>query len=220
MNLEHVCRSLDILSDVFSNFILTSNYCRNGTSLSWGGYKTGIANNILYSKEYENLLNDRQYSILMSDKSFFQFYYDFDKGNVKKMKLCYYPYPISVQEDREQLEEYYLESGTERLELYYTNLMQLSEVGIKATNNSHIRADYDSKVNSHSKSHVQYSGINNFRMPFSKIVDPLMFFNFIYSNIDGSEEIKEKLGSRKFIGARKLHSNVPVPRDSIHLTHV
>ncbi|CAJ1865497.1 DUF2290 domain-containing protein [Aeromonas jandaei] len=220
MDIQHVCNSLAVLSDVFSSFILTSNYCRNGDSLSWGQYKKGISNNILYSKEYENLLNDRQYSILMIDKSFFQFYYDFEGRTLKKMKLCYYPYPISVQEDSEQLEHYYVESGTERLELYYSSLMTLSDAGIMATNNSHIRADYDHKVTSHSKSHVQYSGINNFRMPFSKIVDPLMFFKFIYSNVDGCDGIKAKLDSKQFIGARKQHANVPVPRDCIHLTHI
>ncbi|MFQ2507213.1 DUF2290 domain-containing protein [Aeromonas caviae] len=220
ITIDHVCRSLGMLSQIFAGHILTSNYCRNGNMLTWNKYKKGISNNILYTKEYEDLLNERQYSLLMRDKSFFQFYYDFENGKLKKMKLCYYPYPIYVQEDSERLEEYFMESGTERFEIYYNSLTKLFDAGIKATNNSHIRIDYDFDVKSHSQSHVQYSGINDFRIPFSKVIDPMLFFDFIYSNSNGNQEIKKMILSKSFIGAGKKHEHVPVPNSCIHLTHI
>jgi hypothetical protein len=49
-------------------------------------------------------------------------------------------------------------------------------------NNSHLRFDYDSKVTSHSKCHLQFGGINNFRLTSKFIVSPFCFFHKIIND--------------------------------------
>ena len=47
------------------------------------------------------------------------------------------------------------------------------------TNTSHIRIDFDNNVKSHHKTEIQYSSINNIRLPLNKIISPFLFMDFI-----------------------------------------
>lgn len=189
--------SLQKVDAVFSDIILTSNYCRNNNLATWSDYSPGIFNQILYVKEYEDLINNRQYSFLLKDKSFLQFYYQFDSsGELIKAKLCYYPYPVGSKENSQEIEEYFQESDTSILESYYLGIHALQEVGIVTSNNSHFRFDFDSNVTSHSTSHAQFGGLNNLRIPFKKIINPFLFFDFILKGAYGDyDKIKDKIES-------------------------
>jgi len=198
MDADYIMGLLDSVSSLYQDIILTSNYCRVNEMITWNKYTPGISNKILYAKEYERLLNDRQYSFLFKDKSFVQFYYGFDEEGVNKCKLCYYPYPIGNSESPEELEEYFSESGTDILETYYYGVVELKNIGVISTNNSHFRFDYDKSVVAHSKSHAQYGGINDLRIPFTHIIDPLLFMEFIVINSPLFEDVKDLMGGREF----------------------
>lgn len=192
MNIKYIFNCLRDIHKIYSNFILSSNFCRSNQIITWDQYKPGIYNKILYAREYEQLIKERQYSFLLVDKSFFQFYYEFSDDSMKKAKLAYYPYPIANQEDGEALEEYFCDSGTDILEAYYLGLKGLQEIGIVSTNNSHFRLDYDCEADSHSKSHAQYSGINNLRIPFEQVISPILFFEFILKNTFENYSLKKE----------------------------
>lgn len=180
MNLSCIKNSLDSINRLYRKLILTSNYVVEPGRTSWAGYKPGIYNKILYAREYELLLDSRQYSFLLVDKSFFQFFYEFDVDKkLTKAKLCYYPFPVECKDVDRELEEYFDDSGTTILEAYYLGMSGLRELGIIASNSSHIRLDYDNEVTSHCKGHLQYSAINELRIPLNHMFDPLIFFDFI-----------------------------------------
>lgn len=61
----------------------------------------------------------------------------------------------------------------------YQILLDLFEKKYELTNSSHIRIDYDDKVTSHHKTEIQYSSINNIRLPLNKIISPFLFMDFI-----------------------------------------
>lgn len=198
MNIDHLKASLSAINDCCSKLLLTSNYCRLGDCLTWNNYKSGIYNKILYAKEYEMLIENRQYSFLLLDKSFLQFYYEFKEGVLLKAKLCYYPFPISNREDSEQLEEYFCESGTDLLDTYYYGLRELSAIGIVSSNNSHFRLDYDASVETHAKAHAQYSGVNDLRVPLNYLLDPMLFFDFIVSALISDETAVTLMQSKRY----------------------
>lgn len=61
----------------------------------------------------------------------------------------------------------------------YQILLNSFEKKYELTNSSHIRIDYDDKVTSHHKAEIQYSSINNIRLPLNKIISPFLFMDFI-----------------------------------------
>lgn len=202
MNITAIDESLKFINEQYSDILLTSNYINTKNKITWQTYKKGIYNRILYSKEYEMLLNERQYSFLLKDKSFFQFYYEFENDELNKAKLCYYPYPLNNNESDIELLEYLEESGSELLDIYYYGFNELLQHGIKSTNTSHIRFDYDKNVKSHSKSHIQYSGVNNVRIPMMHVFIPIIFFDFIVSHTVFSDNVlskQKKTGYKKMI---------------------
>lgn len=206
MNADYINQCLDQINNIYSDLLLTSNYYRKSRAVSWNNYSPGIFNKVLYAKEYEQLVGERQYSFLLINKSFFQFYYKFSGEGLTKAKLCFYPYPISNKEDAEDLEEYFCQSGTDILETYYFGLKELQEMGVVSTNSSHFRLDYDHEIESHCKSHAQYGGINDLRIPLDHIINPIIFFEFIIKNtfagygsmqesIEGSAQYKHAMSS-------------------------
>ncbi|ENJ7944616.1 DUF2290 domain-containing protein [Yersinia enterocolitica] len=209
MTKEDIIRFLDYIGSEYSKVILSSNYCQFGEDISWGHYNKGIYNRILYSKEYETLLNERQYSFLLKDKSFIQFYYKFDDKELIKARLCYYPYPLNNKEDDVDLSEYLEESGSEALDVYYYGFIELIEHGIISTNSSHIRFDYDSGVKTHCKSHIQYSGLNTVRIPMNHVINPLIFFDFIITNTSLNAEVQQVRDKRSYsTNLRQAEKNI------------
>ena len=61
----------------------------------------------------------------------------------------------------------------------YQILLDAFERKYELTNSSHIRIDYDDNVKSHHKTEIQYSSINNIRLPLNKIISPFLFMDFI-----------------------------------------
>lgn len=75
--------------------------------ISWTNRKPGIYNEVYYPIEYQCVIDSRQYSLLLNDGSFFQFFYDFNVKSKKleKAKLAFYPSPIDSRTSLDELNE-------------------------------------------------------------------------------------------------------------------
>lgn len=222
MDFEQIETDLTHIKNFFKDFIIESNYMISPPEITWKNYSPGISK-FLYSREYTDLVNKRQYSFLLKDKSFFQFYYNYNKEKVlTKAKLAYYPMPVSLIEEDvvNTLEGYYEEENDIHISEYYFDLWQLldnkfntnstllnekieelsilgQKLGLSKSelyddwiqnkysmvNTSHIRIDYDSKVESHNKVEIQFGGINYIRFPFDRLIMPFIFFEFIIKHL-------------------------------------
>ncbi|AQW92101.1 DUF2290 domain-containing protein [Elizabethkingia anophelis] len=261
MGIEKIKEFLDTIKDVHKDIILTNNYDKvSDNTISWQNYKSGIFKN-LYSKEYEYIVRNRQYSFLLKDNlGCIQFYYQFDKGNISKIKMAYYPYPVVLNEVKDNIESYLDEAYDETLLEYYYDIweifnhefeLNINDDELKSvfeksqklgnnesmenlllarfdakyehTNSSHIRIDYDSKVDSHNKCEIQIGAINKIRIPLDKIISPIVFFDFIIKNILRNTSyynaLKNKAGYKKLFKYHRSY-NFPIPQfneDNIHI---
>lgn len=129
--------------------------------------------------EYQYLIDHQQYSILLSDGSFFQFFYAFNGGQLSKARLAYYPRPIATSDSLGELEnaaEDAIDRFDEDLYEHLFNWVELLDLqGKSPSNTSHIRFDYDANVTSHCKSHIQFGGIQELRIPSECFPLPLIF---------------------------------------------
>ncbi|MGY5710405.1 hypothetical protein ACXHPE_17245, partial [Vibrio cincinnatiensis] len=75
----HVVQSLGNIEKVYATLIMTTNVdLKNPKAITWGSYRPGILSNISYPREYQLLVDTSQYSYLLKDNSFFQFYFGYD----------------------------------------------------------------------------------------------------------------------------------------------
>jgi len=126
MKIDDVVKFLDQVKTVYRDLIITSNYEKvSDEKISWKNYKTGIFKN-LYSKEFEYLIKNRQYSFLLKDNlGCFQFYYEFKDLELNKLKMAYYPYPVKLKETSSDIENYIDEIYDETLIDYYYDIWEI-----------------------------------------------------------------------------------------------
>lgn len=159
---------------------------RENKAITWNARKPGIFKNVYYPLEYQYLIDDQQYSLLLSDGSFFQFYYEFSKTDVLlKARLAYYPSPMPTVDSKESI-SYALDMAAENddsklLEHFYNWVEVMEHKGLSPSNTSHIRFDYDSKVKVHDPAHIQFGGIQEFRVPSEFFPLPLVFVKLCLS---------------------------------------
>lgn len=180
----HVIQSLHNIDKVYPTLIMTTNVdLTNPKVITWEKYRPGILSNISYPREYQLLVDGGQYSYLLKDNSFFQFYFGYDdQDQLTKCRLAYYPAPAFTKESLENIEEY-RKSATDWLcDILDEVSIDMLENDAKLTQNSHIRFDYDANVQSHSKCHLQFGGINDFRIASQKLVLPFAFFTKVISD--------------------------------------
>jgi len=128
MKISDFFSELQKINHVYRDLILTSNFQQiNDTEISWNNYSPGIYKS-LYAREYEILVQNRQYSFLLNNKlGFLRFYFKCSELNATadKIKMCYYPYPVKLKDEREEVESYYYESDDELLQEYFFDLWNL-----------------------------------------------------------------------------------------------
>ncbi|WP_312556500.1 DUF2290 domain-containing protein [Empedobacter brevis] len=126
MDIDKVKELLDTLREVHKKIIVTNNYEKLSSNIiSWPNYKSGIFKN-LYSKEYEYIVRNRQYSFLLKDNlGCIQFYYEFKDNQVSKIKMAYYPYPIALNDDIDDIEHYINDGNDENLLEYYYDIWEI-----------------------------------------------------------------------------------------------
>jgi hypothetical protein len=79
INLKVIENSIREIQDTLKADIIGNNICRVGDSVTWNDYQTGIIKNTYYPIEYQSIIDRKQYSLLLSDLSALQFYYNFQK---------------------------------------------------------------------------------------------------------------------------------------------
>ncbi|MFT3738502.1 MAG: hypothetical protein QM786_07070 [Breznakibacter sp.] len=122
---------IDNIKRFFKEIIIDTLIQHTDTLISWSNYTAGIPKK-MYSKEYENLKYNRQYSFLLKNNGFIQLFFEFNSTpELVKAKLAYYPYPIKLKENVEDLEDYYSTTDDFVLGEYYFDLWNLfqSELG-------------------------------------------------------------------------------------------
>ncbi|OIV40666.1 DUF2290 domain-containing protein [Flavobacterium johnsoniae] len=126
MKLSNIESELKLIENIFRELIITSNFKKiSDDIISWENYQTGIFKNI-YSKEYEFIIKNRQYSFLLKkDKGCIQFYYFYENGIISKIKMAYYPYPVELREDKDQFESLVNDSEDEIISEYYFDLWNI-----------------------------------------------------------------------------------------------
>ncbi|MDL9984669.1 DUF2290 domain-containing protein [Providencia rettgeri] len=183
MNKAAVEQSLINIKTLFGSIIQSNNVNINTNVISWDNYKPGIISNVSYLREYQKLLDSQQYSYLLIDNSFFQFYFDYNsKGELVKCRLAYYPKPELAPETADDLAEYSSTASDFLADIMDEVALEMLEHETRLTQNSHLRFDYDSEVKSHSKCHLQFGGINDFRIASRHLVLPFAFFSKIVSD--------------------------------------
>lgn len=185
-NIQYVC---DLLAPVTQMENIEK---RNGErTITYGGRLPGIFNRTYYPLEYQFLIDRQQYSLLLSDGSFFQFYYAFDQEDqLAAARLAFYPPPVPTMEDGAMLldaAERSAESEDEFLFEHLSNCVELIDaLKIHPANTGHFRFDYDPTAEgTHSISHLQFSGVNGVRLPASFFPMPSAFIDMIASGIEG-----------------------------------
>lgn len=180
-NIDDLYKNLEETFKVFGCLILEHNYQKIDLTISWPNYKPGITKAIYYAREYEELINNRQFSFLLIDRTIIQIYYEFNRDDLTKYKLAFYPYPVLTLENLNQVEDYYCDAYDETLCDFYQDL--LKEESLKLTNTSHLRFDYDYAVTSHAQSELQIGAINNIRISAKVLIYPFVFIDFIIRNL-------------------------------------
>lgn len=126
MKINEVLKLLEDIKDLHKDLIITNNFEKiSDNILSWQNYKSGIYKN-LYSKEYEYIIKNRQYSFLLRDNfGCIQYYYEFKEGEICKIKMAYYPYPVKLKETSDDIESYLEEIYDETLLDYYYDIWEI-----------------------------------------------------------------------------------------------
>ncbi|HHW1804888.1 TPA: DUF2290 domain-containing protein [Pseudomonas aeruginosa] len=194
MNFAQACQGIRNALQVLRGVIQVDNVSINEADrcVSWNGRRPGILKGAYYPLEYQSLVDRQDYSVLLSDGSFFQFYYGFDAGGVlQKARLAYYPRPLETMDDIDDLYDAAdgaLDRDDADLYEYLYNWTEVMEFkGVRPSNTSHIRFDFDRGVTAHCESHIQFSGVNSLRLGADFFPLPMAFVKFCEELIqDGS----------------------------------
>ncbi|MBN7769033.1 DUF2290 domain-containing protein [Marinobacter daepoensis] len=183
MDISDAKKKMDGIAGKFASIIQSSNYYIGGDTISWSPYRPGIDKYLAYAREYERLLNDRQFSFLLIDDSFIQFYYKWDEKGLEKARLAYYPKPLKVVENKEELLDFLEENETDALMEFYFGAVDWMESGVDIVNTSHVRLDFDRDVEAHSSCHLQLGAINDLRIASSDLINPVIFWHWILRQV-------------------------------------
>lgn len=125
MKIDDVLENIKLAEKVFRPIILSTNYRKETSEISWPNYAPGIFKS-LYAKEYERIIQNRQYSFLLKDNlGCIQFYFYYNKDQLVKMRLCYYPYPVVINMGAEDIENHLADYNDEVIAEYYYDLYSL-----------------------------------------------------------------------------------------------
>lgn len=123
VTIDSIYDELGNIKKLFSRVIQEDSFIKKESVISWRNYSPGISK-FLYSKEFRDNINKRQYSFLLIDNSHLQFYYEFKDDVLSKARLAYYPVPVYSSEESDifKLEEYLDEEDDLTISEYYYDL--------------------------------------------------------------------------------------------------
>ncbi|MEM7421086.1 MAG: DUF2290 domain-containing protein [Pseudomonadota bacterium] len=197
-------RAFQDINQLFAGFILETNVAETASAISWNGYRSGFFSNRVYGSEYQNLIDSRQFSFLLFDKSFIQLFFEWNGNELKKAKLAYFPVPVKISNAYDDILESAEESGIDILEDLFFGVESWVDKGINVVNTSHIRLDFDSAVTTHSKCHLQVGAINELRIDSDRLLNPFIFFDWILKklNLAGYNDVTQK---QNYLNAFRFH---------------
>ena len=163
LTVSDVQQSLRRFCQVYAPQIIDRNERYTNSGVSWDRRTTGILRGEPYHSEYTRLVEDRDFSLLFSDRAFAQVLYVFDKNNLTCVRLAYFPRPE------------YLRFPREREDALLYDVSEFEET--TEANTSHVRYDFDPEVESHSKSHLQFGAIQSFRLTTRRVLLPFLFLD-------------------------------------------
>lgn len=193
MNYSDVRQSLNHVVEILSPIVQQKliDFDDLQTTISWYKRESGVYDKVYYPVEYQKLVDRHQYSIILNDGSFFQFYYHFNRNILISAKLAYYPVPTGCKSDLDEIldiADTALDKEDEHLFQHLFNWNDLLSIGKHfPINTSHIRFDYDSSVESHEPSHLQFGGVNKLRLPADFYPLPYAFVILVYDLLDGCD---------------------------------
>lgn len=176
--IAELCSDIEKIGRFYSSLLLTRrNYCVADNVLSWNSYMPGIFDSCIYSLEYDQLLNKRQYSILWKNLDFMQFFYAVAPDEtITEAKLAYYPHPFKRQGYRSEYEE--STCHDEFLEGAISDDYTFRELS-----QTHLRLDYNPAEGAGAPCHLQFGGLNTIRVSMRRLLYPLAFVDFIALNV-------------------------------------
>ena len=184
MNARDIRQELDEICRRFADLLIDVNYCVAGDSVTWSDYVSGIHNHVNYYYEYRWIIDYRQFSLLLIDGGAIQFHYRFEEGELRSSRQCYYPPPMENVGDLREID---IEISLD--DMLWVDIGDGDErPSYRAKHWSHIRLDFDSKVDTHDPCHLQYSAVNSFRVPADKILSPFVFFDMILRGFYPAEQ--------------------------------
>lgn len=144
-NISHFQFAIESISTVFNSIIIDNLVVYNGNICTWENYIGGLSR-LFYITEFQQCFDKKQYTFLLNDGSFFQFFAKFDKDGVVHSRLAYYPYPvIKSSYYLEELDEFiYHEEGP--VSDFFNDLYNALKFNIKVENVSQeklLRLDQD-----------------------------------------------------------------------------
>lgn len=167
----------NIITFLIKNNLIIDNieFKEDSNSLTWSG-KNNTISNILYDKNIntqeiiETLRREKQYSILLKDKSIFQIEYKIENNIIIKQRMLYMKLSDEIEDDNSEASTNFADSNeTEGIPLL-------------------IRVDYDIKNHKdveHPAAHMTISNIEKCRIPIKSNMSFLQFVKFILMNVYG-----------------------------------
>lgn len=195
MTIDFISSNLDACKKGFSKIIQSTGYVVSSSEVSWSNYLMGIEKSH-YVFDYCKAVNNQQYSFLLTDGSFFQFYYRFGSDlQIEKARLAYYPKPSFLRLDSTGVENI-IEQNDNILD-GVDELYDFLDGGLSLDTNTHVRFDYDKSCKSHEPNHIQFSAFHNFRIPSQVLLNPFIFIDFIIGNLSDSDLVVESNSNYK-----------------------
>lgn len=224
MNKTDVMQSINNIRSVYKRILQADYVWENVDTVSWRNYAPGINKSSPYIVDYRNLLDRQQYSFLFMDNSFVQFYFKFDeRQNLTAAKLGYYPIPVNSSLTVGQLYDEFDDANDWLVDMLVEQIGAFT-ADDNVTNTSHLRFDFDSRATTHYKAHLQFGGVNDFRLSSEKIPLPFSFVDMVvkcfmkgvWAEQSATRQHKE---STAFDLARFFHSPEET-KDSLFITCV
>lgn len=224
MNKADVMQSIRNIRSVYKRILQADYVSDDENSVSWRNYSPGINRSSPYIVDYRNLLDRQQYSLLFMDNSFVQFYFKFDdRNNLNAAKLGYYPVPINSSLTVAQLYDEFDDANDWLVDMLVEQIGAFS-ADDNVSNTSHLRFDFDSGASSHYKAHLQFGGVNEFRLSSEKVPLPFSFVDmvvkcFMKETWTAESTTRQHQESTAFDLARFFHSEEKA-KDSLFITCV
>lgn len=194
------------VQNLLSSFSLLKDATRMFTLPKTKYYNINSTNDFV--EIYRRELLEFNYSFLLKDDSFFQFYYEKENDIISKLRYTFFQFPYDIPDYEQFVKEIchckLSESGYQFSENYSQSL---DEANLKEYLMI-LRYDYsekDYKEGVHSVSHIHIGYSNSMRLTIDKQISPYTFTLFVLKQIYHSEwmEIMEDNAFRKILSYSK-----------------